>query len=112
MYSYPGFRQSVYMATTNSPEGRPFDLFLRATHDLFRHELGHPVTSRIVSTVVKIHSVFIGIVVVYFIVMGDYTEKSFTTMLFANIVACYGTLQIGMMEYEELEDVAAEINAS
>ena len=50
VHSYPGFGgQHVYMATSNSPEGRPFDLALRATHDLFRDEVGHPATSAIIS---------------------------------------------------------------
>ena len=37
----------VYEAVSNSPEGPPFDPFLRAAHDLFCDELGHPSSSNI-----------------------------------------------------------------
>jgi hypothetical protein len=39
------YDDSVYMAVSNSPEGPPFDPFLRAAHDLFCDELGHPKSS-------------------------------------------------------------------
>lgn len=112
VYSYPGFRQSVYMATTNSPEGRPFDLFLRATHDLFRHELGHQSTSGIISTAVTVHVAFMAVIsctILYYMAMG-YSEQSLLTSLFANVVACCGVLQTGLIGYDELEGVAAELN--
>jgi hypothetical protein len=102
VHSYPGFRQSVYMATTNSPEGRPFDLFLRATHDLFRHEVGHQSTSRIITTVVKIHLIFMGVIIMtmlYYVMMG-YSARSLVTSLCANMVACYGVLQTGLIEHD------------
>lgn len=35
----------VYEAISNSPEGPPFDPFLRTAHDLFSDELGQPMTS-------------------------------------------------------------------
>ena len=114
VYSYPGFRQSIYMATTNSPEGRPFDLFLRVTHDLFRHELGHQSTSGIISIIVKVHVAFMAIIsctILYYMIMG-YAEQSLVTSLIANMVACCGILQTGLIEYNELEDVVAEVNAS
>jgi hypothetical protein len=41
----------VYEAKSNSPEGPPFDPFLRAAHDLFSDELGQPMTSYIMSCV-------------------------------------------------------------
>lgn len=114
VYSYPGFRQSIYMATTNSPEGRPFDFFLRATHDLFRHELGHQSTSEIITSIVKVHVAFMAIIsctILYYMIMG-YSEQSLVTTLFANMVACCGVLQTGLIDYNELEDVAAKVNAS
>jgi len=39
------YEDSVYEAASNSPEGPPFDPFLRAAHDLFSDELGHPSAS-------------------------------------------------------------------
>lgn len=114
VYSYPGFRQSVYMATTNSPEGRPFDLFLRATHDLFQHELGHPVTSRIVAASAKIHCAFMGLVALVLLcyMILDYSYSALITILFANMLACYGVLATGMVDHDELEGVAKEINGN
>lgn len=41
------YDDAVYEAVSNSPEGPPFDPFLRAAHDLFCDELGHPSTSKI-----------------------------------------------------------------
>ena len=61
-YSYSGLHPSVYMATTNSPEGRPFDLFLRATHELFQYELGHQSTSGVIAILVVGHIVFMSII--------------------------------------------------
>lgn len=39
---------SIYEAVSNSPEGSPFDPFLRAAHDLFCDELGHPSASSMI----------------------------------------------------------------
>lgn len=39
------YDDAVYEAVSNSPEGPPFDPFLRAAHDLFDEELGHPSSS-------------------------------------------------------------------
>lgn len=39
------YDEAVYEAVSNSPEGPPFDPFLRAAHDLFCDELGHPSSS-------------------------------------------------------------------
>mmetsp|Transcript_24101 Transcript_24101/g.66801 ORF Transcript_24101/g.66801 Transcript_24101/m.66801 type:complete len:780 (-) Transcript_24101:50-2389(-) len=45
------FDETVYKATTNHPEGCPYDFYLNATHKLFRNELGHPATSRLIAWV-------------------------------------------------------------
>lgn len=42
------YNDAVYEAASNSPEGPPFDPFLRAAHDLFRDELGHPSSSNVI----------------------------------------------------------------
>eukprot|EP00547_Thalassionema_nitzschioides_P003992 CAMPEP_0194204038 /NCGR_PEP_ID=MMETSP0156-20130528/3660_1 /TAXON_ID=33649 /ORGANISM="Thalassionema nitzschioides, Strain L26-B" /LENGTH=320 /DNA_ID=CAMNT_0038929941 /DNA_START=864 /DNA_END=1826 /DNA_ORIENTATION=+ len=112
VHSYSGFRQSVYMATTNSPEGRPFDLFLRATHDLFQQEFGHPSTSRIISACAKLHLFFMGVILMFLVYYTwmDYYHSALLVILFANIVACFGLLSSGFLNHEELEYVAAEIN--
>jgi hypothetical protein len=112
IFSVPGFKQSVYMANTNSPEGQPFHFYLRATHNLFRDELGHSSTSQIIATAAKIHSAFMGlivVVIVYYMVM-EYSIVSLLTTLIANLIACYGMLRTGLMDYDELQDLAGEIN--
>lgn len=112
VYSYLGFRKSVYMATTNSPEGRPFDLLLRATHYLFRHELGHASTSRIIEKMARIHCAFMlfNVVVIIYYMFMDYTIISLFITLFSNLLGCYGILSTGMIDYEEIEELAQEIN--
>lgn len=42
------YEDAVYEAVSNSPEGPPFDPFLRAAHDLFCDELGHPSSSNMI----------------------------------------------------------------
>ena len=44
------YGDSIYEAMSNSPEGPPFDPFLRAAHDIFRDELGHPSTSHVLAS--------------------------------------------------------------
>lgn len=39
------YDDAVYEAVSNSPEGPPFDPFLRAAHEVFGDELGHPSSS-------------------------------------------------------------------
>lgn len=41
------YDDAVYEAVSNSPEGPPFDPFLRAAHDVFSDELGHPSSSNL-----------------------------------------------------------------
>ncbi len=43
------YDEAVYEAVSNSPEGPPFDPFLRAAHDIFGDELGHPSSSNLMS---------------------------------------------------------------
>ena len=39
----------------------------------------------------------------------DYATGGLCIALLANLIACYGTLSVGMMDYEELANVANEI---
>eukprot|EP00804_Cyclotella_cryptica_P003419 CCRYP_018570-RA/>CCRYP_018570-RA protein AED:0.29 eAED:0.29 QI:0/-1/0/1/-1/1/1/0/838 len=43
------FDYCVYEAMSNSPEGPPFDTYLRAAHDLYNDELGHRSNSTLLS---------------------------------------------------------------
>jgi hypothetical protein len=108
---HSGFRGGVYRASTNNPEGRPFDLCLRVTRDVFRRELGHPSTSRVISICTKVEISFIcvieGLIVCYWLL--DYATGALFTALLANLFACYGLVTVGMMDYGELADMANEM---
>ena len=108
---HPGFGGGVYRASSNNPEGRPFDLCLRATHDLFRSEMGHSSTSHVIVVATKIHMVFI-ILIVFMIVIYkimDYDVGALTTALLANLIASYGLMTVGLTDHRELAAVAHEI---
>mmetsp|Transcript_9405 Transcript_9405/g.16842 ORF Transcript_9405/g.16842 Transcript_9405/m.16842 type:complete len:287 (+) Transcript_9405:3-863(+) len=104
----------VYRATSNNPEGRPFDLYLRATHDLFRNESGHPASSQAIAFLSTVQfgliSLLILVVLVYQLL--DYNNASLLWILAANLVAAYGTISVGMPRYSELDRFADELNAS
>jgi len=105
---------SVYMATSNSPEGRPFDLFLRATHDLFRQELGDGSTSRMIVAMARIQSVLITMIAAltaFYWMRANTTVTSLATTLVANIVALFGLVQVGFMDNRsELKSIAKEVS--
>lgn len=111
--SSPGLGTStIYKATSNSPEGRPLDLFLRATHDLFRNEVGHPATSNIVayaSAAQLVLSLLTILMILCYQVM-DYGYGSLLWTLAANLMGTYGILRTSMPRYEELEVLANEIS--
>mmetsp|Transcript_4242 Transcript_4242/g.6077 ORF Transcript_4242/g.6077 Transcript_4242/m.6077 type:complete len:161 (+) Transcript_4242:522-1004(+) len=114
LQSSPGFgSQTVYKATSNSPEGQPFDLYLRAAHDFFRNELGHPGTSRIIYMVSKAHLAFISLVslCVGWYVWKDYNYTALTMVLVANLVASYGIVNVGRMNYLELATIGNEMSS-
>ena len=111
--NYPGFgRQSLYKATSNSPEGRPFDLSLRATHDLFRNELGHPATSNLIWEASNIHIGFMSVLalmIVWYQLMNYHTGGLLWTFA-ANAIAAYGMINTGLPDLSEFEKLAQEIS--
>ena len=113
--NFPGFGgQSIYRATSNSPEGRPFDLYLRATHDVFRNELGHPITSHIISVSANMQIWFLVLLVV--MILGyqsmDYHCGGLMWTLAANMIAAYALLKVGLPNRTELQTLAREISTS
>lgn len=105
-------KSRVYMAvSSHPPEGPPFDLFLRASHDLFRHELGHQSTSRILAVAFRIHAVFIALLVgllALYLLRNDNTA-ALRTALVANVIALHGLVRVGTTNRAELNTVAKEI---
>jgi hypothetical protein len=101
-------RQAYYKATSNSPEGTPFDVFLQATHGLFRNELGHPSTSKLLALLIRGHLIFIAFLMV--IVLGNalLSGNSANGMLYtlaANVIACYGAINAGLTRHSELRQL-------
>lgn len=110
--SYPGFGSpTVYMATSNSPEGRPLDLYLRATHDLFRNELGHPATSNIIafSSAAQLGMSILTVLMILCYQAMDYGYGSLLWTLAANLIATYGILSTAMPNCSEFAGLAQQI---
>jgi len=111
------FDQTVYRATTNNPEACPYDIYLRATHIMFRNELGHPATSRVVAFVSTVQfgliSSLILMTLVYQLVLGgNQTGENTACLLWtlaANLVAVYGTVSVAVPNYSEFDRLAADI---
>ena len=125
------YERTVYRATTNSPEGQPYDLYLRATHNLFRNELGHPATSRVVAFVSTVQfgliSCLILMILAYQLLLGSgyyygyaygseyqqQQQRENTTCLLwtlaANLVAVYGTVSVAVPNYSEFDRLAEDI---
>ena len=114
--NYPGGfgGQTIYRATSNSPEGRPFDLYLRATHDLFRNEFGHPITSNIVTMCAQtqIGLICVLVVMVVWYQIMNYHCAGLMWALMANIVAALGMLDTGMPQLSEFQTLAKEMHKS
>ncbi len=109
---HPGFPgPSVYRATSNSPEGRPFDFYLLAAHDFFRLELGHPATSYLIWLACQIEYV---VLIVLVIMIGFYQWRGYPTgalvlTLWANLISACGLSTIGLSNTNELITLAAEV---
>eukprot|EP00978_Attheya_sp_CCMP212_P021521 scaffold62912_cov59-Attheya_sp.AAC.1 len=94
-----GTNNTIYEAETNSPEGRPFDPYLRASNDSLRHEVGPPSTSVVLAVTGRLQ-VFVMMCLVSCILIRTLITRietvSLYTMLCAHIVALYATSTIGV----------------
>ncbi|CAB9501063.1 expressed unknown protein [Seminavis robusta] len=109
-FSYPR-RQVLYKATSNSPEGKPFDVYLRAVNEMFRNELGHPSTSRLLAYGIVGYIMFIGVLILDFVVTSVVSDSSHGKLLtlVGNIVACYGAVRVGLARSSEISKIAKEV---
>ena len=108
------YGQTLYKATTNNPEGIPHDLLLRLTYRLFRNELGHPATSRLVAFVTSVQfaliSLLILMILTYQLVLQvDNCTAPLLWTLAANLVAVYGTVSVSVPNYNEFDHLAKSI---
>lgn len=104
-------KTTVYKATSNSPEGNPHDFYLRATHGLFRDELGHPSTSTVI-TFCSAAQLVMSILATFLILGSRSTGKETRSLLWgvgANLIGSYGVLRSVRPRYRELEELAKEI---
>jgi hypothetical protein len=110
-----GKKKNVYYrAMSNNPEGRPSDLYLRATHDMFKNELGHPATSHIIAFLSTLQFGLVGLLILVILLyqMLDYNNGSLLWILAANLVAVYGTIGVAVPNYSEYDQLAHEINGT
>jgi hypothetical protein len=108
-FSFP--RQVFYKATSNAPEGKPFDVYLRATHDMFRNELGHPSTSKLLANAIHFYLMFIAVLVLDVLASGLGSDSSQGKLyaLAGNVVACYGAVKAGLTKSSEIRRIADEV---
>ena len=129
--SYEGV---LYKATINNPEGKPYDFFLWLTHKIFRNELGHPATSRVIAFISTVQFGMVSILIIailstqLFSPAGrsnsnfsySYSNEAASPLaastidcllwtLAANLVAVYGTVSVAIPDYNELGALAEEI---
>ncbi|CAJ1942552.1 unnamed protein product [Cylindrotheca closterium] len=111
---FPGIgTQTLYMATTDQPEGKPFDLSLRVVHDTFRNEHCHPANSDLIKFLVQIQlNMIVGLMVMivcYHIVGVDC--GSLRWILLGNLTAAYGTISSTRTSgLSEIQNLAQEIS--
>eukprot|EP00531_Pseudo-nitzschia_arenysensis_P009792 CAMPEP_0116127790 /NCGR_PEP_ID=MMETSP0329-20121206/7020_1 /TAXON_ID=697910 /ORGANISM="Pseudo-nitzschia arenysensis, Strain B593" /LENGTH=718 /DNA_ID=CAMNT_0003621897 /DNA_START=145 /DNA_END=2301 /DNA_ORIENTATION=- len=123
--SYEG---GLYKATTNNPEGKPYHFFLWLTHKIFRNELGHPATSRVIAFVSTVQFGLVSALIITILSAQLFSPRSFAStsydgasslttstidcllwILAANLVAVYGTVSVAIPDYSELGALAGEI---
>lgn len=110
---FPGIgTQTIYMATTNQPEGKPYDLGLRAAHDMFRNELGHPANSALVKFLATMHlNLIVALMMMIFAYHAlDYDCGSLRWTLAANLLSAYATLSARSTDLTAMERLACEVS--
>ncbi len=105
------YEDSVYEAISNSPEGPPFDPFLRAAHDVFRDELGHPHTSHVLACL-SIASAFMATVLVTLVLFWKNAGWNFIPLLLccaSTLVGGYSVTHIGKKVTDCFVEISEEI---
>eukprot|EP00569_Conticribra_weissflogii_P002720 CAMPEP_0171336950 /NCGR_PEP_ID=MMETSP0878-20121228/6380_1 /TAXON_ID=67004 /ORGANISM="Thalassiosira weissflogii, Strain CCMP1336" /LENGTH=941 /DNA_ID=CAMNT_0011838517 /DNA_START=32 /DNA_END=2857 /DNA_ORIENTATION=- len=105
------YEDAVYEAISNSPEGPPFDPFLRAAHDVFRDELGHPDTSHVLACL-SIASAFMATVLVTLVLFWKNAGWNFIPLLLccaSTLVGGYAVTHAGKKDTDCLAKISEEI---
>lgn len=97
---YPDAAGAMYRATSNSPEGRPYDREFRGMNERFRSELGHPATSELLCTLAACQFIATGLCYALWLVLiicGYYAQTyGLIWTVAANLVATHGALSVTM----------------
>ncbi len=108
------YGDSIYEAISNSPEGPPFDPFLRAAHDLFKDELGHPSTSNIMSSL-SMGCLVLAVMLLAVTLIWSHAGWNYLPLLLcfvASLVAGYGINHSTDRRMYGVKKVASEIAQS
>jgi len=87
-------------------------MYLRASYEMYRNELGHVSTSKIIRTASYVHTFYlllIGMLIVLYSHLG-YSYGALVVTFVACFVSWSGLVNIGMVDYGELCDIAKEIS--
>jgi hypothetical protein len=108
----PNFGKTVvYRSISNNPEGRPSDSYSRASHHMFRNELGHPASSQVIAFLSTLQFTWILVLmlgILWYQIMG-HDNSSLLWTFAANLVASYGTIAVAMPPYSETDAMARDL---
>lgn len=108
-------QQSIYRATTNTPEGPPADDHMRMAHDWLELELGHSSTSPFLQVAgeIQLGYLFLNVIMVlFFFSWKSPAAPGAFTALVANWLAAHALLTVGTTNYSQLNRLNAEICGS
>ncbi|KAL3757259.1 hypothetical protein ACHAWU_008420 [Discostella pseudostelligera] len=108
------YGDAMYEAVSNSPEGPPFDPFLRAAHDLFSEELGHPSASNLMPSLSQGILVLAGMVLTAVLVWrkAGWNYVPLVVCFAATLIAGYGVSHSTEKSMMGMKKVALEIARS
>ena len=104
-------RQTVYRATTNSPESKPPGFRARFEQNLFKQELGHSSTSPLLYRLSLVQTVLVAVHVLVFLTCGLFglATNGMPSTIIAHIISAYAVIMAGMPNHDELAHLNDEI---
>lgn len=95
---YPDASGSMYYATSNSPEGHPYDREFRGMNERFRSELGHTATSELLGELASYQLVaaILHFVLWVVLLLVGYSAKTYglSWAVTAHVMATHGALSV------------------
>lgn len=104
--------KKIYRATSNAPEGRPFDHFLSITHEFLTNELGHQERSDIVryASWLQLAVLYVVGVIIMIYKLFDYHAMGLFWAFAANAIATFGLIKVGLSDRRELHSLAQQVS--